>query len=235
MANELILVVDDEAAITDFVAYNLEQAGYRAHVESSGRGALRSAESAPPDLVVLDLMLPDMNGFEVCKALRGRKQTAHVPVIMLTARDDEVDKVVGLEIGADDYVTKPFSPRELVARVGAVLRRSRENTTQQSPASVPVQNGVWRCGDITLDGARRVVLKNGDEVPVNPKEYAILELLMKARGAALSRERILDVVWAGDFYGDARQLDVYIYRLREKLGEGVIETARGYGYRVRST
>jgi DNA-binding response OmpR family regulator len=235
MANELILVVDDEAAITDFVAYNLEQAGYRAHVESSGRAALRNAESAPPDLVVLDLMLPDMNGFEVCKALRGRGATAHVPVIMLTARDDEVDKVVGLEIGADDYVTKPFSPRELVARVGAVLRRSRENATPQSSAPVPVQNGVWRCGDITLDGARRVVLKNGDEVPVNPKEYAILELLMKARGAALSRERILDVVWAGDFYGDARQLDVYIYRLREKLGEGVIETARGYGYRVRST
>ncbi len=99
---------------------------------------------------------------------------------------------------------------------------------------MPIQNGVWRCGDITLDGARRVVLKSGDEVPVNPKEYAILELLMKARGAALSRERILDVVWAGDFYGDARQLDVYIYRLREKLGDGIIETARGYGYRVRS-
>jgi DNA-binding response OmpR family regulator len=235
MANELILVVDDEAAITDFVAYNLEQAGYRAHVESAGRAALHSAESTPPDLVVLDLMLPDMNGFEVCKALRAREATAHVPVIMLTARDDEVDKIVGLEIGADDYVTKPFSPRELVARVGAVLRRSRESKAPESAASLPVQNGVWRCGKITLDGARRVVLKSGAEVPVNPKEYAILELLMKARGAALSRERILDVVWAGDFYGDARQLDVYIYRLREKLGEGIIETARGYGYRVRSS
>ena len=234
MANELILVVDDEAAITDFVAYNLEQAGYRARVESSGRAALQSAGNEPPHLVVLDLMLPDMNGFEVCKALRAREETARVPVIMLTARDDEVDKVVGLEIGADDYVTKPFSPRELVARVGAVLRRFQEASHQMAGAT-NIPSGMWRCGDITLDGARRMVLKGDESVPVNPKEYAILELLMKARGAALSRERILDVVWAGDFYGDARQLDVYIYRLREKLGDGIIETARGYGYRVRSS
>ncbi|HEX8835222.1 MAG TPA: response regulator, partial [Abditibacteriaceae bacterium] len=113
MANELILVVDDETGITDFVAYNLEQAGYRAHVENNGKGALAAAEAETPALVVLDLMLPDLNGFEVCKALRAREATARVPVIMLTARDDEVDKVVGLEIGADDYVTKPFSPREL--------------------------------------------------------------------------------------------------------------------------
>jgi DNA-binding response OmpR family regulator len=234
MANELILVVDDEAGITDFVSYNLEQAGYRARVEATGKGALSSAAKETPDLVVLDLMLPDLSGFEVCKALRQKEATRRVPVIMLTARDDEVDKIVGLEIGADDYVTKPFSPRELVARVGAVLRRRHDEPGASDGAGAANAANVFRCGDITMDGARRVVTRNGEELPINPKEYAILELLMKARGAALSRDRILDVVWAGDFYGDARQLDVYIYRLREKLGEGVIETARGFGYRVKS-
>ena len=230
MPNELILVVDDEASITDFVAYNLEQAGYRARVEHTGGAALEAAESETPALVVLDLMLPDIGGFEVCKTLRSRTATRRVPVIMLTARDDEVDKVVGLEIGADDYVTKPFSPRELTARIGAVLRRAESDI---APA-LPAQKDVWHCGDITLDGARRVVLKGESELSINPKEYAILELLMKARGAALSRDRILDVVWQGDFYGDARQLDVYIYRLREKLGDDIIETARGFGYRIKS-
>ena len=229
MSNELILLVDDESSITDFVAYNLEAAGYRTRVESTGKGALAAAQKEAPDLVVLDLMLPDIPGFEVCRALRAREATSRVPVIMLTARDEEVDKVVGLEIGADDYMTKPFSPRELVARIGAVLRRY-ENA---APVDVSTQHAPFKCGDVELDTSRRTVTKNGEEVPVNPKEYAILELLMKARVAALSRERILDVVWAGDFYGDARQLDVYIYRLREKLGEGVIETARGFGYRVR--
>jgi len=232
MSNELILVVDDEAGITDFVAYNLEQAGFRARVEACGKGALKFVESETPALVVLDLMLPDINGFEVCKALRAREATRRVPIIMLTARDDEVDKIVGLEIGADDYVTKPFSPRELVARIGAVLRRASDEAPDSSAATA---GGKWRCGEVVLDGARRVVTKGEEIVSINPKEYAILELLMKARGAALSRDRILDVVWAGDFYGDARQLDVYIYRLREKLGEGVIETARGFGYRVKTT
>lgn len=232
MANELVLVVDDETGITDFVAYNLEQAGYRARVESSGKGALRAVEAETPGLVVLDLMLPDLSGFEVCKALRAKEATARVPIIMLTARDDEVDKIVGLELGADDYVTKPFSPRELVARIGAVLRRAGE-APKAEPGTV-TSSGTWRCGDVVLDSARRIVMKGEEVLPVNPKEYAILELLMKARGAALSRERILDVVWAGDFFGDARQLDVYIYRLREKIGEGVIETARGFGYRIHS-
>ncbi|HVF84925.1 MAG TPA: response regulator transcription factor [Abditibacteriaceae bacterium] len=231
MSNELVLVVDDEAGITDFVSYNLEQAGYRARVESTGKGALKSVNEEVPALVVLDLMLPDLSGFEVCKALRAKEATSRVPIIMLTARDDEVDKVVGLELGADDYVTKPFSPRELVARVGAVLRRQGESGGE---ATSHPQSGTFRSGDVVLDTARRIVTKSGEEMPINPKEYAILELLMKARGAALSRDRILDVVWAGDFYGDARQLDVYIYRLREKLGEGVIETARGYGYRIKS-
>jgi DNA-binding response OmpR family regulator len=229
MANELILVVDDEAGITDFVAYNLEQAGFRANVESTGKGALASTQKEVPDLVVLDLMLPDINGFEVCKALRAREATSRIPIIMLTARDDEVDKVVGLEIGADDYVTKPFSPRELVARIGAVLRRRNDAPNGETST----QSSLFHCGDVTLDVARRVVTKGDEELSVNPKEFAILELLMKARGTALSRERILDEVWAGDFYGDARQLDVYIYRLREKLGEGIIETARGFGYRAR--
>ncbi len=229
MSNELILVVDDESGISDFVSYNLEQAGYRTHVEATGKGAIKSASDETPALVVLDLMLPDLSGFEVCKALRSKESTTRVPIIMLTARDDEVDKVVGLELGADDYVTKPFSPRELVARVGAVLRRRVD-----APQNASTQSGVFRSGDVELDTARRIISKNGEEVAINPKEYAILELLMKARGAALSRDRILDVVWAGDFYGDARQLDVYIYRLREKLGDDVIETARGYGYRIKN-
>lgn len=228
MGNELVLVVDDESGISDFVSYNLEQAGYRTRVEATGKGALKSAGEETPDLVVLDLMLPDLSGFEVCKALRTKDATSRVPIIMLTARDDEVDKVVGLELGADDYVTKPFSPRELVARVGAVLRRKGESSEATS-----AQSGVFKSGDVELDTARRIVTKGGEEVQINPKEYAILELLMKARGAALSRDRILDVVWAGDFYGDARQLDVYIYRLREKLGDDTIETARGYGYRIK--
>jgi DNA-binding response OmpR family regulator len=149
---------------------------------------------------------------------------------VLSARDSENEKTALLDAGADDYVTKPFSPRELTARIGAVLRRANDNAGN---SEVPRKDQL-RAGEVVLDGARRVVLKNGEEVPVNPKEYAILELLMKARGAALSRDRILDVVWQGDFYGDARQLDVYIYRLREKLGDDLIQTARGFGYRIKA-
>jgi two-component system alkaline phosphatase synthesis response regulator PhoP len=226
-----ILVVDDEQSIVDLLEYNLQREGYQVVVARDGREALRLARTEPPDLIVLDLMLPGLDGFDVCRELRreGDPALARVPIIMLTARDEEVDRVVGLELGADDYVTKPFSVRELVARVKAVLRR----TAREAAGSAD----VIRVGPLEVDALCREVRLEGSRLPLTQLEFDLLETLAHHAGQALSREQLLDQVWGYDYYGDTRAVDSAIKRLRAKLSAsgddpGLIVTIRGVGYRL---
>lgn len=222
-----ILVVDDEPTIVEFVRINLEKAGFRVLTAGDGETALRLAASEQPDLVVLDVMLPGKDGFEVCRELR---RTTAVPIIMLTARDDDVDKILGLELGADDYLTKPFNPRELVARIKAILRRmDRINR---------LDTEVITRGRIQLDLDRHQVTAGGHAVDLTPKEFELLELLIKNPGRVFSREILLERLWGYDFFGDSKTIDVHIRRLREKVEEDPsspthILTVWGVGYKFR--
>ncbi len=222
-----VLIVEDEPDIRDLLAYHLGREGYEIATAATGGEALRQAARARPDLVVLDLMLPEIDGREVCRRLRQDPATVSVPVIMLTAKGDEVDRVVGLELGADDYVVKPFSPRELLARVRAVLRRARPVDVQPVPLAA---------GAITLDPGTHAVASSGAPVTLTPKEFALLRALLDARGRVLSREFLLDRVWgyarANEI--ESRTVDVHVRRLRAKLGaEGRrILTVKNAGYRI---
>jgi two-component system, OmpR family, phosphate regulon response regulator PhoB len=220
-----VLVVEDEPDIRRLVVLHLERDGFRCRTAANGPDALREAKAAVPDLVVLDLMLPQLDGLEVCRRLRSDASTAGVPIIMLTAKFDEVDRIVGLEVGADDYVGKPFSPKELVARVRAVLRRSRP---EQGPRVLAV-------GSVALDPARHVVTVGGQPVGLTPKEFDLLHALLEAAGRVLSREYLLNHVWgyARADEIESRTVDVHVRRLRAKLGtEGSrIATVKSVGYR----
>ncbi len=221
-----ILVVDDEPAITDLLEYNLQRNGYQVLVARDGREALRLARADHPDLIVLDLMLPELDGLDVCRELR-REST--VPIIMLTARDGEVDRVVGLELGADDYVTKQFSVRELIARVKAVLRRVA--------AGEGASASVLRIGSLEIDTLSHEAHVGERALSLTRLEFDLLEMLARHAGQALGREQLLDQVWSYDYYGDSRAVDSAIKRLRAKLqltggGPGVISTVRGVGYRL---
>jgi two-component system, OmpR family, phosphate regulon response regulator PhoB len=224
MARE-VLVVEDEPDIRRLVVLHLEREGFRCRTATTGSDALREVKAAAPDLVVLDLMLPEVDGLEVCRRLRRDASTAGIPIIMLTAKSDEVDRVVGLEIGADDYVGKPFSPKELVARVRAVLRRSHPN--QATP--------VLTVGPITLDAARHAVSLNGQAIVLTPKEFDLLQALLEAAGRVLSREFLLNRVWgyARADVIESRTVDVHVRRLRAKLGDAGsrIATVKSIGYR----
>jgi len=220
-----VLVVEDESDIRQLIVHHLERDGFRCRQVATGPEALRAARASTPDLVVLDLMLPGIDGLEVCRRLRADAATAAVPIIMLTAKSDEVDRVVGLELGADDYVAKPFSPKELVARVRAVLRRSRPETTGR----------VFREGPIVLDPDRHLVTVGGTVVNLTPKEFELLHVFMEAAGRVLGREHLLTRVW-GYAHADeieSRTVDVHVRRLRAKLGdEGRrIATVKSVGYR----
>ncbi|MFQ5415519.1 MAG: response regulator [Myxococcota bacterium] len=219
-----ILVVDDEPDLLELVRINLTQAGYEVETAVDGRSALASVRRSAPDLIVLDLMLPDISGTEVCRALRADANFASLPIIMLTARADEVDRVVGFELGADDYVTKPFSPRELALRVQAVLRRPSGG----SDGGVPLERGGLR-----LDSERHRCFLNHDEVDLTAKEFDLLEQLMRRPGRVMTRQQLLDQVWGSDITVTTRTIDTHLKRLREKLGSGgaMIETVRGIGYR----
>jgi DNA-binding response OmpR family regulator len=226
MAGELILVVDDEANIVELARLYLEKEGFRVEEASTGEEALKGFEDLSPALIILDIMLPAPDGWEVCRRIRSRSQ---VPIIMLTAREDEVDKVVGLELGADDYLTKPFSPRELVARVKAVLRRAR-------PVSEAEE--VLHAEDLIIDASRRRVAQGDKEIDLTPREFDLLYTLALNRGIVMSRERLLERVWGYDYYGDTRTVDVHIRHMREKLGEDsskprYVETVWGVGYKFR--
>jgi phosphate regulon transcriptional regulator PhoB len=224
-----VLVVEDEPDIRRLVVLHLERDGFRCRTATTGPEALREVQKAAPDLVVLDLMLPDLDGLEVCRQLRGDRRTAAVPIIMLTAKSDEVDRIVGLEVGADDYVAKPFSPKELVARVRAVLRRAHPGEPSRSLAG----------GAVRLDLARHLVTVDGQPVDLTPKEFDLLHALMEAGGRVLSREHLLNRVWgyARADEIESRTVDVHIRRLRAKLGpeERRVATIKGVGYRFETT
>jgi len=221
-SKETILVVDDERNIVELARMYLEAEGYRVVTAADGREALAQVRAARPALVVLDLMLPELDGWEVCRRLRAESD---LPIIMLTARSDDVDKIVGLELGADDYLTKPFNPRELVARVRAVLRRAAPTVKGERPITL---------GRLTIDPAGREVTIGGRPVRLRAKEFDLLYTLARHRGIVLTRDQLLDLVWGYDFYGQTRTVDVHIGQLRRKLkGSGVhIETVHGIGYKL---
>jgi two-component system phosphate regulon response regulator PhoB len=224
-----ILVVEDEPDIAALVAYQLAQAGHQVRTSASGREAIRALETDPPDLVILDLMLPEMSGLDVLRTLRGRKETKDLPVIVLTARREESDRVRGLELGADDYVAKPFSPRELVLRAEAVLRRASGGARAGGGRRL-------RGGPITLDVEAHRVTVDGREVALTPTEYRLLLCLMERRGRTQSRDALLEAVWETAAEIETRTVDMHIRRLRSKLGgpaADLIETVRGFGYRFR--
>ena len=231
-----ILVVEDEIALQETLAYNLKKQGYEVFTTADGSEALDLAREIEPDLIVLDIMLPGIDGFEVCRILR---KEMIMPVIMLTARDDEIDRVVGLEVGADDYLAKPFSMRELLARVKAQLRRvrlNREEAQQLTFENQALKGQKLEFGNLLIDTNRREIKINDEIVTFKPKEYELLTFFGQHKGKVLSREFILEQVWAWDFIGDSRTVDVHVRWLREKIEEDPanpnrIITVRGAGYR----
>jgi two-component system alkaline phosphatase synthesis response regulator PhoP len=238
-----ILVVDDEAVLVETIAYNLEQAGYRVVTAGDGGSALEAARNEAPNLIILDIMLPGMDGLEVCRQLRREGNTATTPILMLTAKGDEIDKVVGLEVGADDYVTKPFGRRELLARVRALLRRSDYPGTGSDDATgngdTPLEprpaNRELAAGPLRIDLAGRRVNCRGQDLELQPKQFELLTYLVRNRGTVLTRDQLLHNVWGYDYAGDTRTVDVHVRWLREKLEEDpaspkLIQTVRGVGY-----
>jgi two-component system phosphate regulon response regulator PhoB len=219
-----ILVIDDEPDLVELVRINLDQAGYDVETAASGREALAALRRGRPDLVVLDLMLPDISGTDLCRQIRADAALADLPIIMLTAKADEVDRVVGFELGADDYVTKPFSPRELTLRVAAVLRRK----TAGGKAGALLEHG-----DLRLDPERHRCFVKGEEVILTAKEFELLLCLMSRPGRVMTRDLLLEQVWGADIAVTSRTIDTHLKRLREKLGPAgaLIETVRGVGYR----
>jgi two-component system, OmpR family, response regulator RegX3 len=224
-----ILLVEDEESITTPLVAALEREGFDTAVSATAGESIEAAERVKPDLVLLDVMLPDGSGFDVCRELRSRSR---VPIIMLTARGEEADRVAGLELGADDYVVKPFSARELVARVRAVLRRTAE-AGERRP------EGVTEVGDVRLDPARRTVAFRGEELELSRKEFDLLRLLIENAGSVVTRERLIDEVWDTNWFGSTKTLDVHVSGLRKKLGDDsgaprYIHTVRGVGFRFAS-
>jgi two-component system alkaline phosphatase synthesis response regulator PhoP len=219
-----IVIVEDDEDIANSIGYNLEREGFRVRLAATGEDALNLILDRPPNLVLLDLNLPHMNGFELCRRLRAEASTARVPILMLTARAQESDKVLGLNMGADDYITKPFSMRELVARVNAALRRA-----EGSEVDPPVLDD----GSLRIDPATFSVRFRGREVRMTRKEFALLYEMARNKGRVLTRESLLHRVWGANYYGDSRTLDVHIRRLRQKLDDPtVIETVTGIGYKL---
>lgn len=231
---ETILIVEDELALRDTLTYNLKKDGFTVEAVGDGRSALESARTLKPDLILLDIMLPEIDGFEVARILRKEMST---PILMLTARDDEIDRVVGLEVGADDYLTKPFSMRELMARVKAQLRRSRLLREELSKAEPVVkQQEKLKFENLVINLTRREVTMDDDPIQLKPQEYELLLFFAEHKGQMLSREFILERVWGWDFIGDSRTVDVHVRWLRQKIEEDASEpkrivTVRGGGYR----
>jgi len=220
-----VMVVEDEQSLREPLVYLLEKEGYEVIEAGDGASALEHFKAEPIDLILLDIMMPGMSGNEVCRVIR---QTSNVPVIMLTAKDSEIDKVVGLEIGADDYVTKPYSTRELLARMKAVLRRNSEPT--------PVTDGLLEGGSVSMDVDRHLVFVNGQKVAMPLKEFELLELLLENRNRVLTRAQIIDRVWGSNYFGDTKTLDVHVKRIRSKIEDDParpvhLVTVRGLGYK----
>jgi DNA-binding response OmpR family regulator len=218
-----ILIVEDEQSIASFVAMYLKRAGFAVRIAGTGEGAIEQAAAEAPSLIVLDLMLPDLDGIDVCRRVRQRSD---VPILMLTARDDDIDKIIGLEVGADDYLTKPFNPGELVARVKSILRRA-------NPERRELESACLEHGDLSIDAGRREVMVGDDEIQLAPKEFDLLWELLDHRGLVLTRDQLLERVWGYTFAGDTRTVDVHVRQLRRKLEDASpIVTVWGVGYKV---
>ena len=227
--NRKVLIVDDERSIVDILQYNLEKNDMTAVCAYDGAEGLRLARECDPDVILLDVMLPEMDGFEVCRTLRAEGN--NVPIIMITAREEETDKVFGLELGADDYITKPFSMRELLARVRTNMRRA----ASMAPAAAEEPGDQIKVKDLVIDRTRRAVYKNGKELELTQREYELIKFLAENPGRVMSREELMGSVWQYDYFGDLRAVDVAVRRLREKL-EGasdkwVLKTVWGVGYK----
>jgi DNA-binding response OmpR family regulator len=227
LGNESILIVEDEANLLEALRYNLEREGYQVHTAADGGQGLETARSVNPSLIILDVMLPSLDGFEICRILRRESK---VPILMLTAKGEEIDRVVGLELGADDYVIKPFSMRELLARVRGMLRRSRQVGEEASAAQ------LLRAGDLQMDLTSHTARLRGEPLDLKPREFALLALLVANKGRAFTRDQVLERVWGHDFVGESRTVDVHIRWLREKIqsypnSPQRIITIRGVGYR----
>ena len=224
-----ILIVEDEISFSEALAFLLNKEGYETVVAENGKHAIETFDKGNVDLILLDLMIPTISGVEVCRTIRTKSQ---VPIIMLTAKDSEIDKVVGLEIGADDYVTKPYSSRELIARIKAVLRRGFNE-------DIAPENGILNAAGIRLDVGKHQVTLNGTLTSLPLKEFELLEFLMRNSGRVLTRTQLIDRIWGGDYYGDTKTLDVHIKRLRSKFEADpanpvLIQTIRGLGYKLES-
>jgi two-component system phosphate regulon response regulator PhoB len=222
-----VLVVEDEKDLAELLAFNLEKEGYAATCIHDGKQGLERATADLPDLVILDLMLPGMLGTEVCKALRKDQRTAHIPIIMITAKGDEIDRVVGFEVGADDYIVKPFSTREVALRIKAVMRRFEHEVQASTSEHLAI-------GDIIIDKQRHTVISAGTEIDLTSTEYKLLLFLAEKNGCVQSREKLLQSVWSYNNTGDTRTVDTHVTRLRGKLGPpgDVIKTVRGFGYKI---
>jgi len=220
-----ILIIEDETDVAELVAFNLEKEGYRPLIATDGPSGLEGARHNSPDLILLDLMLPGMSGMEICKVLKSNEKTVRIPIIMLTAKGEEIDRVVGFEVGADDYVIKPFSPRELLLRVKAVLRRAGSGESVSR---------IIKVGPISIDTDRHIVSVDGNEVILTTTEFKLLFNLAERLGRMQSRDRLLKDVWGFNHMGDTRTVDTHITRLRSKLGESgdMIKTIRGFGYKM---
>jgi len=232
MPKESVLAVDDDEDILELVRYNLTKGGYKVACVASGEKALEAARAGPPDLVILDLMLPGVDGLEVCRLLKQDSRTSHVPIVMLTARGEEADVVAGLELGADDYVTKPFSLRELRARVAALLRRT------DRLASEPLAPGLPSVGRVQVDLSGHRLLRDGQPVGVKPKAFELLAFLLKNPGQVFTREQLLERVWGTDYPGETRTVDVHVHWLRREIEPDparptTLQTVRGVGYVLR--
>ncbi len=223
-----ILIVEDETSFSDALAYLLKQEGFEVIIASDGREALAKFSETKPDFVLLDLMIPEISGTEVCRTIRA---TSDVPIIMVTAKDAEIDRVVGLELGADDYVTKPYSSRELILRIKAVLRRKIGERADDNGLE------ILKVGSIRMDLDKHVVTNHGETIPLPLKEFFLLEFLMRNAGKVMTRNQLIDRVWGSDYYGDTKTLDVHIKRLRAKIENDpanpeIIQTIRGLGYKL---
>ena len=225
---QTVLIIEDEKDLAELIAFHLEREGFRTLLAADGISGLDEAKSAHPDLILLDLMLPGMMGTEICRLLKGSEQTAGIPIIMLTAKGEEIDRVVGFEMGADDYVVKPFSNRELMLRVRAVLRRNGEQAVKGATISL---------GDLVIDTQRHLVSVSGSEVILTSTEYKLLMNLAERVGRVQSREILLQNVWGYNYFGDTRTVDTHLTRLRTKLGAAgeMIKTVRGFGYKMELT
>ncbi len=225
-----MLIVDDEVNILELLDFNLKKSGYEVLRAENGVAAIETANTKKPDIIILDLMLPDLDGIEVCKRIRTNKETAEIPIIMLTAKSDEFDKVIGLEMGADDYVTKPFSVRELLARIKTIFRRSAAREEKQDDTSKLVIK------DLSIDDERFEAYVNDEKLELTLKEFQLLEMLARNVGRVLKREYLLEEIWGYQYMGETRTVDVHIRNLRKKLGDNekepkYIETIRGIGYK----